>query len=81
MMKLDFFKYSDLLLKNRLKNTILFESKTKNFDLKFTFDHELQFADLEQGLLKLFTNHSIKVIRLIAFYFSNFLKNNSFSLI
>ncbi|RNA09141.1 hypothetical protein BpHYR1_028158 [Brachionus plicatilis] len=31
---------------NKIKNTILFESKTENFNLKFTIDHELQFAEI-----------------------------------
>ncbi|RNA00074.1 hypothetical protein BpHYR1_044796 [Brachionus plicatilis] len=28
-----------------INNTFLLNSKTKNFDLKLTFDHELQFAN------------------------------------
>ncbi|RNA30172.1 hypothetical protein BpHYR1_046595 [Brachionus plicatilis] len=33
------------IIQNLMKNIFLFKSKSKNFDLKFTFDHELQFAD------------------------------------
>ncbi|RNA44350.1 hypothetical protein BpHYR1_010332 [Brachionus plicatilis] len=44
--KIDKFKIDikSFIIKKLIKNTFLFKSKTKNFDLKFTFDHELQFA-------------------------------------
>ncbi|RNA39060.1 hypothetical protein BpHYR1_012756 [Brachionus plicatilis] len=46
-------------------NTFLFNSKTKNFDLKFTFDYELQFAKILSIYVVLLKKEKLEIILIL----------------